>query len=203
MSKTAPLLVTRSAERFSALGREPRLQILRLLLTLSAKRVGRTGKAYGLDMTDEMLALARKNQKKAGVEFAIENVPLPDNSVDVIISNCVINLSGDQDRILGEAFRVLKPGGRLAISEVVVRGDVPAAIRKSMELSGAVASLARSEKTSIARNLPGLDSHPSTSNPLVFTASRKQANSLKRRASIRKPSARRSPANSRALSSAP
>jgi len=107
---------------------------------LSAKRVGPAGKAYGLDMTDEMLVLARENQKKAGVENveflkgAIENVPLPDNSVDVIISNCVINLSGDKDRVLAEAFRVLKPGGRLAISDVVVRGDVPADVRKSMEL---------------------------------------------------------------------
>jgi len=107
---------------------------------LSAKRVGPTGKAYGLDMTDEMLALARENQKKAGidnVEFlkgAIENIPLPDNSVDVIISNCVINLSGDKDRVLREAFRVLKPGGRFAVSDVVVRGEVPADIRKSMEL---------------------------------------------------------------------
>src|SRR5712664_2325631 len=107
---------------------------------LSAKRVGPTGKAYGLDMTDEMLALARENQKKAGVgnvEFlkgAIENIPLPENTVDVIISNCVINLSGDKDRVLAEAFRVLKPGGRLAVSDVVVRGEVPAEIRKSMEL---------------------------------------------------------------------
>jgi arsenite methyltransferase len=107
---------------------------------LSAKRVGPTGKAYGLDMTDEMLALARENQKKAGVanvEFlkgAIESIPLPDNSVDVIISNCVINLSGDKDRVLAEAFRVLRPGGRFAVSDVVIRGSVPADIRKSMEL---------------------------------------------------------------------
>jgi ubiquinone/menaquinone biosynthesis C-methylase UbiE len=107
---------------------------------LSAKRVGPTGKAYGLDMTDEMLALARENQKKAGVENvefltgAIENIPLPENSVDVIISNCVINLAGDKDRVLREAFRVLKLGGRLAVSDVVVRGEVPAEILRSMEL---------------------------------------------------------------------
>ena len=105
---------------------------------LSARRVGATGKAYGLDMTDEMLALARENQKKAGVENVeflkgeIENIPLPDNSVDVIISNCVINLSGDKDRVLKEAFRVLKPGGRFAVSDIVTRGEVPEQIRKNV-----------------------------------------------------------------------
>jgi SAM-dependent methyltransferase len=107
---------------------------------LSARRVGPTGRAYGMDMTDEMLAVAAENKRKSGldnVEFLkgeIENIPLPDNSVDVIISNCVINLSGDKDRVIREAFRVLKPGGRFAVSDVVVRGDVPAEIRKSMEL---------------------------------------------------------------------
>ena len=107
---------------------------------LSAKRVGPTGKVYGLDMTDEMLALARENQRKAGVtnvdflKGTIEAIPLPNNSVDVIISNCVINLSSDKDAVLREAFRVLKPGGRFAVSDVVVRGDVPADVRRSMEL---------------------------------------------------------------------
>src|SRR5512134_2938588 len=107
---------------------------------LSARRVGPTGKAYGLDMTDEMLALARDNQQKAGVanvEFLkgeIEHIPLPDNTVDVIISNCVINLSADKDQVLAEAFRVLKPGGRFAVSDIVVRGEVPAEVRRNVEL---------------------------------------------------------------------
>ena len=107
---------------------------------LSAKRVGPTGKAYGLDMTDEMLALANENKRRAGaenVEFLkgeIEQIPLPDASVDIIISNCVINLSCDKSKVLSEAFRVLKPGGRFAVSDVVVRGDVPPAIRRNMEL---------------------------------------------------------------------
>jgi SAM-dependent methyltransferase len=107
---------------------------------LSARRVGLTGKAYGLDMTDDMLALARENQRQAGasnVEFLkgeMENIPLPDNSVDVIISNCVINLSADKDRVLREAFRVLRPGGRFAVSDVVTNGPVPDAVRQSMLL---------------------------------------------------------------------
>lgn len=107
---------------------------------LSARRVGPTGMAYGLDMTDEMLALARENQRKAGitnVEFLkgdIEQIPLPDNAVDVIISNCVINLAGDKESVIREAFRVLKPGGRFAVSDVVVRGEVPAEVKRSMEL---------------------------------------------------------------------
>ena len=107
---------------------------------LSARRVAPTGKAYGLDMTDDMLALARENQRKAGIENVeflkgeIENIPLPDNSVDVVISNCVINLSADKGRVFREALRVLKPGGRFAVSDVVVRGEVPVEIRRSMEL---------------------------------------------------------------------
>ncbi len=107
---------------------------------LSARRVGPSGQAIGLDMTDEMLALARKNQRQAGVANAeflrgtIEHIPLPDASVDVVISNCVINLSADKDRVLAEAFRVLKPGGRFAVSDVVVRGSVPEAVRQSMQL---------------------------------------------------------------------
>ncbi len=107
---------------------------------LSAKRVGPNGKVYGLDMTDEMLALARENQRQAGIENVeflrgeIEDIPLPDRSVDVIISNCVVNLSPDKDRVLAEAFRVLRPGGRLAISDIVVRGSIPPEIRPSIEL---------------------------------------------------------------------
>jgi arsenite methyltransferase len=107
---------------------------------LSARRVGPSGKAYGLDMTDEMLALARENQRKAGIENVeflkgeIEHIPLPDNAVDVVISNCVINLSGDKDRVLREAFRVLKPGGRFAVSDVVTCGEVPPDVRQNMLL---------------------------------------------------------------------
>ena len=120
---------------------------------LSARRVGPTGKVYGLDMTDDMLALARENQRQAGatnVEFlkgTIEAIPLPDQSVDVIISNCVINLSVDKDAVLREAFRVLKPNGRFAVSDVVFRGDVPAEVRRSMELwVGCVAGALRDDE---------------------------------------------------------
>ena len=137
---------------------------------LSARRVGPAGKAYGLDMTDEMLALARENQRKAGatnVEFLkgeIENIPLPDNSVDVIISNCVINLSADKDRVLREAFRVLKPGGRLAVSDVVTRGDVPDQVRQSMLLwvgciAGALEETSYRTKLSAA-GFQGIDIEP-------------------------------------------
>ena len=124
---------------------------------LSAQRVGQTGKVYGLDMTDEMLALARANQAKAGVtnvEFLkgdIEHIPLPDNSVDLIISNCVINLSPDKDLVLAEAFRVLKPGGRLAVSDIVVRGEIPQEIKHSIELWAGCVAGALEENEYIAK----------------------------------------------------
>jgi arsenite methyltransferase len=124
---------------------------------LSARRVGPTGKAYGLDMTDEMLDLARENQRRTGVENVeflegeIERIPLPDSSVDVIISNCVINLSADKDKVLAEAFRVLKPGGRFAVSDVVVRGEIPPEIRRSVELWVGCLSGALDEADYVAR----------------------------------------------------
>jgi len=124
---------------------------------LSARRVGPTGKAYGVDMTDEMLALANENKRKSGltnVEFLkgeIENIPLPDNTVDVIISNCVINLSGDKNKVIAEAFRVLKPGGRFAVSDVVTRGEMPEAIRRNMLLWAGCVSGALEESDYKAR----------------------------------------------------
>jgi len=128
---------------------------------LSAKRVGPMGKAYGLDMTDEMLTLARENQRQAGITNAeflkgqIESIPLPDGSVDVIISNCVINLSGDKGKVLAEAYRVLRPGGRFAVSDVVVRGAVPPEVRRNMELwVGCIAgALEETEFLTLLRNV--------------------------------------------------
>jgi SAM-dependent methyltransferase len=137
---------------------------------LSARRVGPSGKAYGLDMTDEMLALACENQCKAGVENVeflkgeIENIPLPDNSVDVIISNCVINLSGDKDRVLHEAFRVLKPGGRFAVSDLVTRGEVPIDVRQNMLLWVGCIAGAMQDREFVARlteaGFEGIDIEP-------------------------------------------
>jgi arsenite methyltransferase len=131
---------------------------------LSARRVGPTGKAYGLDMTDEMLALARENQRKAGVDNVqflkgeIEHIPLPDNSVDVVISNCVINLSADKDQVLREAFRVLKPGGRFAVSDVVTRGEVPAEVRENMLLwVGCIAGALQDEQYRAKLGKAGFD----------------------------------------------
>jgi arsenite methyltransferase len=132
---------------------------------LSARRVGPSGKAYGLDMTDEMLALARENQRKAGVENVeflkgeIEQIPLPDSSIDVIISNCVINLSGDKKRVLSEALRVLKPGGRFAVSDVVTRGEVPADVRENMLLwVGCIAGALQDHQYVVKLAEAGLDS---------------------------------------------
>jgi ubiquinone/menaquinone biosynthesis C-methylase UbiE len=120
---------------------------------LSARRVGPTGKAYGLDMVDEMLELARQNQRRAGIENVeflkgeMEDIPLPDGSVDVIISNCVVNLSPDKDRVLREAYRVLKPGGRLAISDLITRGDIPAELRRNLEMwAGCLAGALKEEE---------------------------------------------------------
>ena len=175
---------------------------------LSARRVGPTGKAYGLDMTDEMLALAEENKRKSGlanVEFLkgeIEHIPLPDNSVDVIISNCVINLSGDKDQVLKEAFRVLKPGGRFAVSDVVVRGEVPAAIRKSMELwVGCVAGALSETRLPQQARQRGIRKHRRRSHARVRQRRRARiphGRGLRRRRTSR----RRSTASSSARSSA-
>ena len=169
---------------------------------LSARRVGPTGKAYGLDMTDDMLALARENQRQAGVdnvEFLkgeIENIPLPDNSVDVIISNCVINLSADKDRVLREAFRVLKPGGRFAVSDVVVRGDVPDEVRQSMLLwVGCIAGALEEQR--LPRQARGRRLYRRRlSSPRASTTSKMRASSSPRPASMWTQSLRRSRANS-------
>ena len=147
---------------------------------LSARRVGPTGKAYGLDMTDSMLELARRNQAEAGIENVeflegnIEQIPLPDASVNVVISNCVINLSGDKRRVLAEAFRVLKPGGRFAVSDVIVRGEVPAAVRASMELwVGCIAGAL--EESEFARLLEDVGFEKPTFEPTRFYAAKDAA----------------------------
>ena len=147
---------------------------------LSARRVGPSGKAYGLDMTDSMLELARRNQAEAGIENVeflkgnIEQIPLPDASVDVVISNCVINLSGDKRRVLAEAFRVLKPGGRFAVSDVIVRGEVPAAMRQSMELwVGCIAGAL--EESEFARLLEDVGFEQPTFEPTRFYAAKEAA----------------------------
>ena len=149
---------------------------------LSARRVGPTGKAYGLDMTDEMLALARENQRKSGVENVeflkgeIENIPLPDDSVEVVISNCVINLSGDKDRVIREAFRVLKRGGRFAVSDVITRGQVPPEVRQSMLLWSAV-SQARCKNPNTSAGLEMRASTPYKWSRLGSTTSKTQGSS--------------------------
>ena len=155
---------------------------------LSAKRVGPSGRAYGLDMTDEMLALANENKRKAGaenVEFLkghIEAIPLPDNSVDVIISNCVINLSADKDRVFAEALRVLKPGGRLAVSDVVTRGEIPAEVRQNVLLwVGCIAGAL--EEGDYRARLTAAGFQGSKSNRPAFTGSRKHASFWPARAS--------------------
>ncbi len=147
---------------------------------LSARRVGPSGKAYGLDMTDSMLELARRNQAEAGIENVeflkgnIEQIPLPDASVDVVISNCVINLSGDKRKVLAEAFRVLKPGGRFAVSDVIVRGEVPAAIRESMELwVGCIAGAL--EESEFERLLRDVGFEQPTFEPTRFYAAKEAA----------------------------
>lgn len=144
---------------------------------LSARRVGPTGTVYGLDMTDEMLDLARANQAKAGVTNVkflkgdIEHIPLPDNSVDLIISNCVINLSPDKDRVLAEAFRVLKPGGRMAVSDIVVRGEIPQVIQRNIELWAGCVAGALEEREYIAKLKRAGFEHISIEPTRVYTAS--------------------------------